>query len=103
MKVGERLDDDAGLPFADGLVAVHIPGHCAGQVAIHWRKKPGVLFAAYACINRKDMVLAAAQEDVDEARRSLAKLAHLSFETARFGHGPPIVTDADQRFQEKEL
>ena len=100
--IDHLLDDGSPLPFADDLVAVHIPGHCAGQVAFHWRDQ-GVLFAADACVNRKGIVLAAAQEDVDEARRSLAKLAGLRFETACFGHGPPIMTGADQRFRERWL
>ena len=101
--VDHLLDDGFALPFADDLVAVHIPGHCAGQVAFHWRKGAGVLFAADACINRKHMVLAAAQENVDEARRSLAKLAGLSFEIACFGHGPPLMTEADQAFRKRWL
>ena len=100
--VDHLLDDGSPLPFADDLVAVHVPGHCAGQVAFHWRG-PGVLFAADACINRKGMVLAGAQEDVAEARRSLAKLAGLRFETACFGHGPPILNEVDHRFRERWL
>lgn len=101
VSVDHLLGDGTALPFASDLVAVHIPGHCAGQVALHWRRGQGVLFAADACINRKDMVLAAAQEDVDEARRSLAKLAGLRFEMACFGHGPPIMTGADRRFRDR--
>lgn len=101
--VDHLLDDGTALPFADDLVAVHIPGHCAGQVAFHWKKGPGVLFAADACINRKGMVLAAAQENVDEARRSLAKLSGLNFEIACFGHGPPLMTEADQAFRRRWL
>ena len=58
------------MPSDPDLVPIHIPGHCAGQVAFHWRHDGGVLFVADACIKRKSMVLAAAQEDVTEAWRS---------------------------------
>jgi glyoxylase-like metal-dependent hydrolase (beta-lactamase superfamily II) len=61
------------------------------------------LFAADACINRKGMVLAAAQEDVDEAQQSLAKLSRLKFEIACFGHGPPVMTEADRFFRKRWL
>ncbi len=49
------------------------------------------------------MVLAAAQEDVAEARRSLEKPAHLSFASACFGHGPPMHENVDKRFRERGL
>ena len=101
--VDHLLQDGAAVPFDRNLVAVHVPGHCAGQVAFHWSKGGGVLFAADACINRKGMVLAAAQEDVGAASRSLAKLAGLTFEIACFGHGPPIMTEADRRFRKRWL
>ena len=101
--VDHLMTEGVPLPFADDLVPMHIPGHCAGQVAFHWRRGPGVMFVADACINRKGMVLAAAQEDVEEARRSLAKLAGSTFEVACFGHGPPIMSGADRRFRERWL
>lgn len=97
------MTEGVPLPFADDLVPVHVPGHCAGQVALHWRRGAGVMFVADACINRKGMVLAAAQEDVGEARRSLGKLAGSKFEIACFGHGPPIMSGADRLFRERWL
>ncbi len=101
--VDHLLEDGAAVPFDGDIVAIHIPGHCAGQVAFRWNRAGSVLFAADACINRKGMVLAAAQEDVGEARRSLAKLAGFDFEVACFGHGPPILAEADRRFVERWL
>jgi glyoxylase-like metal-dependent hydrolase (beta-lactamase superfamily II) len=101
--VDHLLQDGAAVPFDSDLVAIHIPGHCAGQVAFRWSKGGGVLFAADACINRKGMVLAAAQEDVDEAQQSLAKLSRLKFEIACFGHGPPVMTEADRFFRKRWL
>ena len=102
-RVDVVLQDGVAVPFDGDLVAVHIPGHCAGQVAFLWNRGGGVLFVADACINRAGMVLAAAQEDLDEARSSLRKLAGLRFEIACFGHGPPIMAGADQRFATRWL
>jgi glyoxylase-like metal-dependent hydrolase (beta-lactamase superfamily II) len=99
--VNHLLHDGVAVPFDSELTAIHIPGHCSGQVALLWNRGGGVLFAADACINRKGMVLAAAQEDVSEARRSLQKLAGYRFDIACFGHGTPIMTAADQRFVER--
>ena len=102
-RVDHHLEDGVLVPFDPDLVPIRIPGHCAGQVALHWHRDGGVLFVADACINRKSMVLAAAQEDVAEARRSLEKIARLSFASACFGHGPPILENADRQFKERWL
>ena len=61
------------------------------------------MFVADACIIRKGMVLAAAQEEIDEARCSLTRLAGYTFEIACFGHGLPITSGADRRFRERWL
>ena len=97
--VDERIADGDSFPFDHDLKAVHIPGHCAGQIALLWNRNGGVLFTADACINRGGMKLTAATEDLEEAQRSLAKLAGLTFKFACFGHGPPILVDADQAFR----
>ncbi|HMB02744.1 MAG TPA: hypothetical protein VKP69_03270, partial [Isosphaeraceae bacterium] len=51
-----------GEMLANGLRAVHVPGHCAGQLAFLWPQHGGVLIAADAaahivsfrqgCLNR---------------------------------------------------
>ncbi|WP_158808198.1 MBL fold metallo-hydrolase [Beijerinckia sp. L45] len=102
-KVDGLLHDGVAVPFDDDILTIHIPGHCAGQVAFLWKRAGGILFAADACINRKGMVLAAAQEDVGEARSSLTRLAGYAFEVACFGHGPPIMAGADREFRKRWL
>ena len=97
--VDHFIGDGDTFPFAPDLVAIHIPGHCAGQIALLWRREGGILFAADACINMRGLDLAAAHEDIAETRRSLAKLCGFDFKTACFGHGPPIEADADTQFR----
>jgi hypothetical protein len=38
-------------------------------------------------------------EDLEQGKRSLAKLAALDFSVACFGHGKPLMRDASARFK----
>ncbi len=100
-KIDHYLVDGVGPPFAPDLIPIETPGHSAGQVSLLWRRHGGVLFTADACINMRGLDLAAAQEDIEETLRSLHKLCRLDFEIACFGHGPPIMSSADQAFRAK--
>ncbi len=106
MAVGEsRIDvevqDEDVLPLAGGLRAVHTPGHCLGHVAYLWQQHGGVLIAGDVCGNMRGLDWSIGYEDISEGGRSLRKLAGLSFETACFGHGKPIVGGADRQFRKK--
>ena len=68
------------LPIAGGLTAIHVPGHCAGQLAFFWPKHGGVLFAADTCMNVMGLGWTMGYEDFEEGNRSLEKLAQLDFE-----------------------
>jgi glyoxylase-like metal-dependent hydrolase (beta-lactamase superfamily II) len=93
------LSDGEELPVAGGLKAIHVPGHCAGQMAFLWRQHGGVLIAADACSNIPRLGLSLGYEDLEEGRRSLRKLSALEFQVACFGHGKPILKDAALRFR----
>jgi glyoxylase-like metal-dependent hydrolase (beta-lactamase superfamily II) len=95
----EILDGDV-LPIAGGIRAIHIPGHCAGQLAFHILRGGGVLLAADAAANMMRLGLMPGYEDIETGRRSLAKLAGFRFEVAGFGHGAPILSNAENRFRE---
>ncbi len=100
-EVDTFIGDGESVPFDKDLVAIHIPGHCAGQLAFLWKRHGGVLFTADACINVKGMSLTAAVEDLEETRRSLIKLCGYTFNTACFGHGPPIMASAGDAFRQQ--
>ena len=88
------------LLIAGGLEVIHVPGHCAGQVALLWR--PGrMLFAADVCTNIMGLGDPVGFENLEEGRASQRKLASLSFDAAGFGHGKPIARDASTRFRNK--
>jgi glyoxylase-like metal-dependent hydrolase (beta-lactamase superfamily II) len=96
------------LPIAGGIEVIHVPGHCAGQVALLWR--PGrMLFAGDVCTNIMGLGDPVGFENLEEGRRSQRKLASLSsasasasaFDAAGFGHGKPIAQDASTHFRNK--
>lgn len=95
------VSDGEVLPIAGGLVAIHTPGHCAGQLAFLWQQHGGVLFAADACSNVRSLSYSLGYEDLEEGKRSLRKLAQFDFEVACFGHGNAIMKDANAQFKRK--
>jgi len=88
------------LPIAGGIEVIHVPGHCAGQVALLWHSGR-MLFAGDVCINVIGLGDPVGFESLDDGRASQRKLASLSFDAAGFGHGKPIARDASIRFRNK--
>lgn len=99
--IEHHVEDGETLPIAGGLQAIHIPGHCVGQLALLWPRHGGVLFAADACGNMMGLGPSLAYEDFEEGKRSLGKLAERDFDMACFGHGKAIMHDASARFRQK--
>lgn len=100
--VEHEVLDGERLAVAGGVEAIHVPGHCAGQLAFVWDggEHGAVLFAADAAANVDVLGLSPAHEDVEEGKRSASKLAAVDFETACFGHGQEILRGASARFRE---
>jgi glyoxylase-like metal-dependent hydrolase (beta-lactamase superfamily II) len=98
--IDQALNPGEILPVAGGFEVIHVPGHCAGQVALLWR--PGrMLFAADVCTNIMGLGDPVGFENLEEGRVSQRKLASLSFDAAGFGHGKPIAREASTRFRNK--
>jgi len=100
-EIEHKIEDDAELDIAGGLKAIHVPGHCAGQVAFLWPQHGGVLFAADVASNLLRLSWSIIYEDFEEGKCSLAKVAKLDFDVACFGHGRAIVGGAAERFRQK--
>ena len=99
--VEHQIKDGEQLPVAGGLTAIHVPGHCAGQVAFLWSQRGGVLFVADACSNMMGLGWSLAYEDFEQGKKDLAKLGKMDFQVACFGHGKPILENASRKFREK--
>ncbi len=100
-EIEHEIQDDATLALAGGIEAVHVPGHCAGQLAFFWPQHGNVLFAADTIGNMVGLGWSIGYEDFVEGKRSLAKLAQRDFAVACFGHGNAIVHEASHKFRAK--
>ncbi|MDP9817449.1 MBL fold metallo-hydrolase [Spirilliplanes yamanashiensis] len=92
-----------GPTRVDGITAIHTPGHTAGHVSYLLDRSGGVLFAGDAAAGgrrRLGSTPAMVTADHAAARRSVARLAELDFDTAVFGHGPAVRGRAVDRFRE---
>ena len=94
-----EIADGEELP-ADGLRALHTPGHTAGHIALLLPRDGGVLFVGDAASNVVHTGLSPLNEDLEGSRRSLERLAALEFEVACFAHGRPLRHDASRAFRE---
>ncbi|RME10923.1 MAG: MBL fold metallo-hydrolase [Ardenticatenia bacterium] len=85
-----------GEMLADGVHVIHTPGHTDGHVCFFDEQRcllfgGDVVRTSRRRTYRPPFVLA----DADAQRQTLRKLATLKFDRAVFGHGPPILNDAD--------
>lgn len=103
IKVDRLLEDGDSPDFAPDLLAIHIPGHCHGQLAFLWRRHGGVLFPADACVNRRGLMLPVATEDPDQALASLAKLTGFEFDKVCVMHGKPILQGGAAQFRRTDF
>lgn len=83
-----------------GWQAVFTPGHAPGHLAF-WSAATGVLLAGDVLFNVFGLTLPPAMltVDMDEDRRSVAKLAALEPSIICFGHGPALKDDAAGRLK----
>ena len=92
LKGGDRLDEV--LP---GLEVVDIPGHSPGQCGF-WQAERGLLFGGDVMMRtpsgRFVLPMVAATPDLDQAKRSIHKIAEMNVTTLCLGHGKPLVGGA---------
>ncbi len=97
-----EINDGDELPMGGGVRVIHTPGHTAGHVSFFIERHGGVLFAGDAAANmlgRLGRPLLMFTEDMDEVKKSMAKLAALDFDTACFGHGKVLKGKANLAFR----
>lgn len=97
--VDVEVTDGDELP-GTGLEAVHTPGHTMGHVSYLHRDKR-VLFVGDAARNTRQLANTPPgfAEDMDEAKRTIRKIAALDFDTAVFGHGGVLRGKANAEFR----
>lgn len=91
-RVDGELEDGEVLPFGDGAVVVHSPGHTPGSIGVHLPRH-GVLFTGDCVAGVGQVMLGVFNVDREQAIASFRRLAALGPSVACFGHGDPWVTD----------
>jgi len=101
LRVDRELRDGEVLPVAGGLRVVHAPGHTPGHIALYAPERD-TLFAGDAFGNWFGLGLPFAPftHDMDEAKRSIRRLAALEFDVALPGHGSPVLSRASEKLRE---
>jgi glyoxylase-like metal-dependent hydrolase (beta-lactamase superfamily II) len=97
--VEHRIAEGTEIP-GTGLRAVHTPGHTDGHISyLHAGKR--FLFVGDAAQHRSGLGLPnpTFTEDMNQAKRTLAKIAELDFDTAVFGHGTVLTGKANAEFR----
>jgi glyoxylase-like metal-dependent hydrolase (beta-lactamase superfamily II) len=94
-RIDREIADGDELGFGDGAVAVAVPGHTPGSVAVYLSRHQ-VLFTGDAAASRPDGTVICGVFNVDRAQAaaSLRRLASLDATVACFGHGEPLTHDA---------
>ncbi len=90
-RIDREIEDGDELGFGDGAVAVAVPGHTPGSVAIYLPRHQ-VLFAGDAVARSPDGKVMCGVFNVNRAQAvaSLRRLADLDATVACFGHGEPL-------------
>ena len=94
-RIDRELGDGDELGFGDGAVAVAVPGHTPGSVAIYLPRHQ-VLFTGDAAARTPDGTVMGGVFNVNRAQAaaSFRRLAGLDVAVACFGHGDPLTDDA---------
>ena len=94
-RIDRELADGDELGFGDGAVAVAVPGHTPGSVALYLPRHQA-LFTGDAAARVEDGRVICGVFNVDrvQAAQSLRRLADLDVAVACFGHGEPLTCDA---------
>ncbi|MFD0366818.1 MBL fold metallo-hydrolase [Streptomyces sp. NPDC059071] len=95
-RVDREVADGEELPFGDGAVVLHAPGHTPGSLALHLPRH-GVLFTGDTVASMPDVMFGVFHVDRAQALASMRRLADLRPSVLCCGHGEPVTTDTAER------
>jgi glyoxylase-like metal-dependent hydrolase (beta-lactamase superfamily II) len=104
VKVSQVLEDEEAIHFGEKLEVIHTPGHTPGSISLFQREQH-VLFCGDIFFNQNPLTrksklqLAPPMLTLDAAQLldSVRKLLTYPFEIICFGHGQPIMDQAQER------
>ncbi|WP_259070579.1 MBL fold metallo-hydrolase [Mucilaginibacter sp. X4EP1] len=94
------LADGQILPILSGLKVIYTPGHSAGHISLLLEKQQ-VLIAADICMNTNGLDYSILYEDVPLAKQTLKNISKYNFDIGCFGHGKPLMTNANEKMSKK--
>ena len=95
----EVEEGDVLSEIREGLRVIHLPGHSPGQVGF-WLEPERVLIGGDVAMHLLPWLhlpLGAYTPDMEEAKRSIRKVATLKPHTLGVGHGAPLVGNAEAK------
>lgn len=95
-RVDLELHDGQRLHIGEGIDVYATPGHTRGHLGFLWHSHQGVFFAGDAASSLFGPGYAVAYENLEVAQETLRRIGELPFQCVCFGHGAPLVHDADQ-------
>jgi glyoxylase-like metal-dependent hydrolase (beta-lactamase superfamily II) len=95
--VDREVED--GDTTAGGGMIVGVPGHTPGSIALLVPDRRVLFTGDTIAMFEGNPILGVFNIDRDEAMRSVRKQAALEFDVACFGHGDPIVGEANRRIR----
>jgi glyoxylase-like metal-dependent hydrolase (beta-lactamase superfamily II) len=101
-RVDVELEDGAALDFiAPQAQAIHLPGHCFGQIGL-WLPTERTLIGGDVMGNyaiRLGLPLRSSSSNWAEVKNSVRKVAALNVATLCLGHGAPVIGNAAAKIQ----
>jgi glyoxylase-like metal-dependent hydrolase (beta-lactamase superfamily II) len=91
------VNDGDELPMLGGVKILHTPGHTPGSICLYLQSKK-LLIAGDLLAHRFGLKLPSRvfTVDIDQEIQSVKRVAALDFDIICFGHGSPIMHDANQ-------
>lgn len=93
-RVEQEVTDQDVLQLGGGAVALSVPGHTPGSIALHLPDAGLLLTGDTLAEHLGNVVLGPFNTDRGEAWRSLERLVALDVDVACFGHGQPVIGSA---------
>lgn len=98
--VDQAVSEGDVIPALGGLRVVAVPGHSPGQIAFYQpERKLLIMGDTMMHVFGLRLPMAMATPDMDEAKRSIKKVAALDVDIACFGHGQPIIGGASAQIR----
>ncbi len=101
INVDTTLQDGDVLPIMGGARIVHTPGHTPGSIILYLYRLKLVIIGDLLTHGDK-LYLPSREFTVDKVkeRESIRKVSRLDFDIACFGHGPPLLQNANHCLQD---